>query len=87
MVNQKAKIIGVIGWIIIVVGSLGSLILGSDYWMFAIIGIMSSIISGVIFIGFAEVIELLQKNTDNIRKISIVLKKTETFKSDELPKL
>jgi hypothetical protein len=101
MINQKAKIINALGWIIIVAGCAGSLLLGSEIpvvsgmyyktesynWVLTIAGIMSSIISGVIFIGFAEIIELLQKNADNIKKIGIVPKKTKAGDSDELPEL
>lgn len=101
MINGKAKTINFFGWIIIVAGCAGSLLLGSEIpvvsgmyyktesynWVLAIAGIMSSIISGVIFIGFAEIIELLQKNADNIGKISIVSKEPKAVNSDELPEL
>ncbi len=101
MINGKAKTINFLGWIIIVAGCAGSLLLGSEIpvvsgmyyktesynWVLTIAGIMSSIISGVIFIGFAEIIELLQKNADNIGKISIVSKEPKAVNSDELPEL
>lgn len=97
MINEKAKIINALGWVIIIAGCLGSLILGSEFpsksgvyyvtesynWVLALAGIMSSIISGVIFIGFAEIIELLQENADNIKKFSSQSSKD----GDELPNL
>jgi len=80
MTNTRANIIDVVGRIIIVVGILGSLILGSAFRNIsdfgstynlglAIGGIVSSIISGIVFFGFAEIIELLQKNVVNTQKL------------------
>jgi hypothetical protein len=101
MINQKAKVINVVGWIIIVAGCAGSLLLGSKFpilsgmyyqtesynWELALTGIMSSVFTGIIIIGFAEIIELLQMNTDNTREIMIMSKKNETIDRDELPEI
>lgn len=101
MVNKKADFINGLGFITIVIGCIGSLTLGSMFpvrsgvyyihesynWALAIAGIISSVISGIVLIGFAEIINLLQKNVDNTQKISTVHEKTEIVDSNELPML
>ena len=62
MINQKAKVINVVGWIIIVAGCAGSLLLGSKFpilsgiiiklnpnWEQALTGV-SSVFTGIIII-------------------------------------
>lgn len=88
MKNRTASYILTIGWLIIAFGVLGSLILGqvcpvitynsyftdeSYNWTYVIIGIFSSIVSGIFFIGFAEIIELLQINIEKTIKINEIL--------------
>jgi uncharacterized integral membrane protein len=83
--NNKAYIINAIGWIDIIVGIIGSFILGKVFplitvdtflsddkkynWPLVITGIVISILSGVVFIGFAEIINLLQARVDQSEKL------------------
>ena len=105
MTNQKAFIINTIGLITIVVGIIGSVVLGEVFpiktlegvyysrleesynWYIAIIGTISSIISGVIFIGFAEIIDLLQQNVNNTAKLFTLKNHDVGFEYGELPEL
>ena len=65
MVNKYAHTLHIIGIIIIILGVIGSLIAGSATgyysfnWTVALVGILSSVVSGIIFLGFSEIIELL----------------------------
>lgn len=69
--NTVSKILKGIGIGTIIVGVLASLITGSSADNIAIIigGIIGSVISGIIFIGFSEIIILLQESVDNQNKI------------------
>ena len=69
--NTISKILKIIGIATIAVGILASLILGNsaDEITITIGGIIGSVISGMLFIGFSEVINLLQQNADNQEKI------------------
>ena len=71
LVNHKKNPIGctikLIGWIIMGVGIIVGLIMGASLtvaepplsWIYAIVIIVSSFISGILFIGFGEIIILL----------------------------
>lgn len=69
--NTVSKILKGIGIGTIIVGVLASLITGSsaDNIAITIGGIIGSVISGIIFIGFSEIIILLQESVDNQNKI------------------
>lgn len=94
MKNGTAKIIFSIGMCILILGIIGSFILGSksNNWFYVIVGILSSIMSSFLFIGFAEIIELLQKNLDQSKIMGNILVSTKvenkkTNQIDELPEL
>ena len=74
--NTIAKVLKGIGIGTVAVGVLASLILGNstDEITITIGGIIGSVISGMLFIGFSEVINLLQQNADNQEKIIRQLK-------------
>ena len=69
--NGVAKALRIIGGITIVVGVLASLIMGAEVKNAGIVigGIVGSVISGIMFFGFSEIIDLLQQNVDQQRKI------------------
>ena len=85
MDNTKAKAISVIGWIDIIGGVIGSFIMGSAFslsnldgiekynWNIVILGIFSSVVSGIILLGFAEIINLLQEKVSQAKKIDEIL--------------
>ena len=82
--NGVAKVIRIIGWIFIIGGVISSLILGGIFtiyekynWYIAIIGSVISIVNGIIFIGFSEIINLLQTNCDKQAEIIREIKNTE----------
>ena len=82
--NTYAKIIKIVGFIIIIGGIIGSFVLGGVFekeityptsmysygsyteynWTLAIIGAVSSFVVGLLFVGFSEIIDLLQANND-----------------------
>lgn len=64
--NTIAKVLKVLGILIMILGILISLILGqsSESLLITIVGSVSSIISGLLFLGFSEVIHLLQNSSD-----------------------
>lgn len=75
--NNIGKTLRIIGILTIVLGILGSLILSTslelDSPIIFIIGAVSSFISGMSFIGFGEIISLLQRNVDKQDKIIDIL--------------
>ena len=66
--NNIGKTLHVIGIATIIVGIIGSLILSinldTDFPITLIVGGIASFISGMVFVGFGEIISLLQKNVD-----------------------
>lgn len=90
-VNVTSKIIRIIGLISIIGGVISLLILGGIFtikvgtyytheeynWYIAIIGSVSSFVEGIIFLGFAEIINLLQANCDKQAEIIREIKNTE----------
>ena len=82
--NGVAKVIRIIGWIFIIGGVISSLILGGIFtiygkykWYIAIIGSVISIVNRIIFIGFSEIINLLQTNCDKQAEFIREIKNTE----------
>ena len=69
--NTIALVIRWIGGGVISVGALASLVIGfmMGNWIFLFAGILSSIISGVILLGFSEIISLLQLNVYKTEKL------------------
>lgn len=91
--NIIAKVLKGIGIGTIIVGAIASLIIGNsaDEITVTIGGMIGSIISGMLFIGFSEVINLLQQNADNQEKIirqlkeqpKTIIKETTTNKAEQ----
>lgn len=69
--NMISKILKYIGIGTIIIGIIASFIVGNsaEEATITIEGIIGSVISGIIFIGFSEIINLLQQNVDNQEKI------------------
>lgn len=69
--NMISKILKYIGIGTIIIGIIASFIVGSsaEEATITIGGIIGSVISGMLFVGFSEVINLLQQNVDNQEKI------------------
>lgn len=91
MINEKAKVLNVIGWFDIIGGIIGSFILGDMYGAggtfnlgIAIIGIIGSIVSGITFLGFAEIINLMQIKVDNSEKVIKLLNSLNINTNDQL---
>lgn len=78
--NIISKILKGIGIATTAIGALAALIVGANAENMAIVvgGIVGSVISGMIFIGFSEVINLLQQNVDNQATIIKSLKEKPT---------
>lgn len=66
MKNKTANALQTIGILTIILGGLGSMALGS--FLAFLGGLLVSVVSGLLFIGFAEIINLLQENL-NITKM------------------
>jgi len=82
---KKESMANVLGWVIIVLGSIGSLVMGNVYkaidfsygnyvsykynWSLAISGIIGCVILGLIFIFIAEIINIGNLNYTNINVI------------------
>ena len=79
--NIVAKVLKGIGICTIAIGALTFLIIGSEAESVVLVigGIVGSVISGMTFIGFSEIIDLLQQNVDNQNKM--------IEKIDEKPKV
>lgn len=105
MDNKTAAVIRAIGWITMICGFIGGIILsyqtvevGYYYtyekevfvWTTAILYWSASLVSGIVFLGFAEIITLLQKIVDAIKSFHAnnfdTIKKAEEH-TDELPDL
>lgn len=69
--NMISKILKYIGMGTIIIGIIASFIVGGSAGetIITIGGIIGSVISGILFLGFSEVINLLQQNVDNQEKI------------------
>ena len=100
MENKIGKTLHIIGILTIALGILGSLILNvsldDETPIIFFVGGIASFVSGMVFIGFAEIISLLQKNVDKQDKILECVstnRKENTHKSviqdieDNLPNL
>ena len=88
--NQTGKTLHGIGVATIIVGIIGSLILSinidTDFPITLIIGGLASFISGMCFIGFAEIISLLQANVNKQDEIIATIKKQSVDTNDNSPK-
>lgn len=94
MKNSKAYAINIMGWITIIAGVIGSFVIGDVYqvvsysftgierstynWSLAIMCCISSVFIGLVIIGLAEIIELLQHNYD---KNTLIEEKINGFES------
>lgn len=82
MENKIGKTLHVIGIATIIVGIIGSLILSinldSDFPITLLVGGIASFISGMFFVGFGEIISLLQKNVDKQDSILNYIKNKST---------
>lgn len=74
--NMISKILKYIGIGTIIIGIIASFIVGNsaEESTITIGGIIGSVISGMLFVGFSEVINLLQQNVDNQEKVLKLLK-------------
>ena len=84
MENNIGKTLHVIGIATIIVGIIGSLILSinldTDFPITLIVGGIASFISGMVFVGFGEIVSLLQKNVD---KQDAILNYIKNKRNDE----
>ena len=100
MENKVGKTLNIIGILTIVLGVLGSLFLSiqldSDAPIIFLVGGIASFVAGMVFIGFSEIISLLQKNVDKQEKILEYVKNNNSENTpktiiqdieDNLPKL
>ena len=73
--NTIALVIRWIGGGVIFVGLLVSLFIGlmMENWIFLFVGMLSSVISGVMILGFSEIICLLQLNVYKTEKLIKIL--------------
>ena len=71
--NKTGKTLRIIGIVIIVLGIIGSFILSvnndDDFPITLLVGALVSFILGMCFIGFSEIITLLQKSVDQQQMI------------------
>ena len=71
--NKTGKTLRIIGIVIIVLGIIGSFILSvnidDDFPITLLVGALVSFMSGMCFIGFSEIIMLLQKSVDQQQMI------------------
>lgn len=84
--NRIAKVVRFLGWGVLFVGTIGSVFLSipmaEEYkaigFIFALFsGVVASMIACFLFLGFAEVIELLQKNIDQNTAMLCWMKRQE----------
>ena len=67
--NSTAKIIKFIGIFIIIAGTIGSIILTNDTQSFSVFLIyeFACVVSGVLFVGFSEIIKLLEDIKERLK--------------------
>ena len=99
--NFYSKALFFIGWGIVVLGVIGSFVLGSSYsgyeefnYALFLVGIISTAMSGFLVLGLAEVINILNDNrrllATMMQNNEIMADSTESIESsiaDELPEL
>lgn len=76
--NKVGKTLHIIGAATIIIGVIGSFILSvnldTDFPIILIVGGISSFITGMCFIGFSEIIALLQNNINQQKEIISIIK-------------
>lgn len=76
--NKIGKTLHIIGVATIIIGIIGSFVLSvnldTDFPIILIVGAISSFITGMCFIGFSEIIALLQNNTNQQKEIISIIK-------------
>ena len=79
MKNTKAMILQLIGIILIILGMSVSLIAGISMknYLVSVGGAASSFIVGMMFVGFAEIINILHINTENQQKLYNAIKELQ----------
>lgn len=94
MENQIGKVLNIIGKIVIGLGVIGSVILWAILIDEDIIGFtislavfISTFVSGMMFIGFSEVIFLLQENLNANKVTSVQTRVEKNVETDELPEI
>ena len=69
--NTIGRILKAIGFLIIIFGTVGSIYIGNQRYKFSFVSFIlpeiGTIVSGMMFIGFAEIIQLLQDIKDKIK--------------------
>lgn len=90
MENKIGKTLNIIGILTIVIGIIGSLIINvslyDDTPIIFFVGGIISFVSGMVFIGFAEIISLLQKNVDKQEELAKILKEKDFSSENNKPK-
>ena len=72
MKNSIAKTLKIVGWVLMILGIAGAISVGVAcelYWLIPV-GILFSFITGLLFIGFGELIEKTSEIADNTRSSS-----------------
>ncbi len=76
--NKVGKTLHIIGVATIIIGVIGSFILSvnldTDFPIILIVGAISSFITGMCFVGFSEIIALLQNNANQQKEIISIIK-------------
>ncbi len=94
MKNKIGKILKVIGKVVIGLGFIGSLIVwgnlmdeGVICFITVLAVFISTFVSGMLFIGFSEVIFLLQENLNANKVTSVQTRVEKNIETDELPEI
>lgn len=94
MENQIGKVLNIVGKVVIGLGVIGSVIVWANLIDEGIIGFATSLavfistfVSGMLFIGFSEVIFLLQENLNANKVTSVQTRVEKNVETDELPEI
>lgn len=89
MKNTTGKVLTVIGALSIVLGALASFIVwaSSEEFLWALVTCVGTFVSGMLFIGFGEVIFLLQENLNANKVTSVQTRVEKNIETDELPEI
>lgn len=93
MENQVGKSLNIVGRVVIGLGIVGSFVIWGCfdfetigfYWCLA--ACLSTFLFGMLFIGFSEVIFLLQENLNANKVTSVQTRVEKNIETDELPEI
>ena len=85
--NKTAQALLIVGWLIIILGFIGSFWLADYSAVACIAGIISSIVLGLFFIAMAEIIKILDDNRTYLKNMANLTPQTPADTKDELPDL